>query len=626
MSNEQMNIVFVGHVDHGKSTVIGRLLAETNTLPQGKLEKIKRYCELNAKPFEYAFLLDALKDEQAQGITIDIARCFLKTKKRHYLILDAPGHIEFLKNLVTGAANAEAAFLVIDAKEGIQENTLRHAYMLSLLQVKQFVVLINKIDLIHYDEAQYHLIRQTFSEHLKQFNIQPNAFIPISGQQGDNITTRSHSTPWYQGPTVLETLDTFSKQRINEQLPFRMQVQDVYKFTKNGDSRRIIVGQVNSGCLIVGSQVIFAPSGKTSRVKTIERFNAPSASVVTAAYSTGFTLCEQIYVKRGDVVFLANELPVQIATTLVVSLFWLGRNPLCLNKEYGFKLGPSKVKMKVLNIIHVIDTATLALSDNPDSVKVNQAAECTIQLFEPIAYDNLHANDSLKRFVIVDAYDIAGGGTILSHIDDNKTKQQAHLYQRNLNWTISGISYKQRCKYYQQTGEILWFTGLSGAGKTTLATLLESTLLEAGRVVCLLDGDSLRDDLNSDLGFSDDDRKENIRRIGSLAIYLAKQAVIVIVSAISPHQASRDNIRQKALKEQLVFTEIYVKASIKTCQERDPKGLYQAITDIGLSQFTGIDSIYEIPTSPEIILNTENDNIETCIEYLIKARKISAFL
>lgn len=542
MLNEHMNIVFVGHVDHGKSTVIGRLLAETNTLPQGKLEKIKRYCELNAKPFEYAFLLDALKDEQAQGITIDIARCFLKTQKRHYLILDAPGHIEFLKNLVTGAANAEAAFLVIDAKEGIQENTLRHAYMLSLLKVKQLVVLINKIDLIHYNETQYHHIRQTFSDYLQQFNIQPNAFIPISGQKGDNITTHSHSTPWYQGPTVLETLDTFNKQLLNEQLPFRMQVQDVYKFTKNEDSRRIIVGQVNSGRLTVGSQVIFSPSGKTSRVKSIEAFNAPSTSVVTAGYSTGFTLCEQIYVKRGDVVCLAIDPPVQIATTLIVSLFWLGRSPLCLNKEYGFKLGPSKVKMKVINIKHVIDTATLDLLDNQDSVKVNQAAECTLQLFEPIAYDNLQAHDSLKRFVIIDTYDIAGGGTIISHIDDDKTKQQAHLYQRNLHWTISGISTEERKLSYQQRAQLILISGDSSPLlRKSLALEIERILFSQGKFVYFTGIGNIKHAFETNKGVISDNSTDHFLRFCEVLNILLDTGLIVIATAA---ETSSDDIKQ----------------------------------------------------------------------------------
>ena len=541
MSNEHMNVVFVGHVDHGKSTIIGRLLAETNTLPHGKLETIKRYCELNAKPFEYAFLLDALGDEQAQGITIDIARCFLKTQKRHYLILDAPGHIEFLKNLVTGAANAEAAFLIIDAKEGIQENTRRHAYMLSLLQVKQVVVLINKVDLIHYDEAQYHHIQQTFSDYLKQLKIQPIAYIPISGQKGDNITMLSHSMPWYQGPTVLETLDKFNKQLSSDQHAFRMQVQDVYKFTNNGDSRRIVVGQVNSGRLTVGSQVIFSPSGKTSRVKSIEGFNTPSHSSISAGYSTGFTLCEQIYVKRGDVVFLANDPPVQIASTLVVSLFWLGRNPLRQNKEYWFKLGPSKVKMTVQNITHVIDTATLFLNDNADAVLANQAAECTIQLFEPIAYDKL-AHDSLNRFVIVDAYDIAGGGTILSHIDDDKTKQQAHLYQRNLNWTSSGISSEERELSYRQPAQLILISG-DGAPllRKTLALAIERFLFSQGRYVYFAGIGNVKHAFETNMGLISDNANDNFLRFCEVLNILLDTGLIIIATAA---EISTDNIEQ----------------------------------------------------------------------------------
>ncbi len=268
-SSEQMNIVIVGHVDHGKSTVIGRLLADTDSLPEGKLQQIRDLCERTSKPFEYAFLLDALKDEQSQGITIDAARVFFKTDRRHYIIIDAPGHIEFLKNMITGASRAEAALLVIDADEGVRENSRRHGYMLSMLGIRQVAVLVNKMDLVDYRQEAFDRIREEYTGFLRSLGLVPRAYLPVSGFHGDNIASRSERMPWYEGPTVLGILDGFEAPRSDEELPFRMPVQDVYKFTRLGDTRRIIAGTVASGSLRVGDRVVFYPAGKSSRVRSI---------------------------------------------------------------------------------------------------------------------------------------------------------------------------------------------------------------------------------------------------------------------------------------------------------------------------------------------------------------------
>src|SRR3954464_5367201 len=331
---QRMNIVIVGHVDHGKSTVIGRLLADTHSLPDGKLEQVRAQCELNSKPFEYAFLLDALKDEQAQGITIDAARVFFKSRLRHYLILDAPGHIEFLKNMITGAARAEAALLVIDAAEGVKENSRRHGYMVSLLGIRQLSVVVNKMDLVGWDRGVYDRIVKEYGSFLDQVGIRPASFIPVSARGGDNIAERSQSLSWYEGPTVLQALDAFRSEAAPVQRPFRMPVQDVYKFTKQGDDRRIIAGTIDSGAINVGDSVIFYPSGKKSWVKSIEAFNRPPQNRAEAGTAVGFTLQEQIYITRGEVATLELQPRPQVTTRLRVSLFWLGKEPMTKRKEY----------------------------------------------------------------------------------------------------------------------------------------------------------------------------------------------------------------------------------------------------------------------------------------------------
>ena len=274
-NSEQMNIVIGGHVDHGKSTIVGRLLADTGSLPHGKLDAVRALCERNSKPFEYAFLLDALKDEMAQGITIDAARVFFKTRRRDYIIIDAPGHIEFLKNMVTGASRAEAALLVIDAEEGVRENSRRHGYLMSMLGIRQIAVLVNKMDLVKYDRAVYDAIVEQYRAFLGEIGVRACAFLPVSGREGDNIAARSTHMPWYDGPTVLEALDAFAKEKPASDKPMRLPVQDVYKFTAEGDKRRLVAGTIETGTLHPGDTVVFYPSAKKSRVATIETFNRP---------------------------------------------------------------------------------------------------------------------------------------------------------------------------------------------------------------------------------------------------------------------------------------------------------------------------------------------------------------
>jgi len=306
-----VQVVFTGHVDHGKSTIIGRILADTGSLPEGKLEQVKEMCRRNSKPFEYAFLLDALKDEQKQGITIDTARCFFKTKKRNYIIIDAPGHIEFLKNMVTGAARAQAAFLVIDANEGVKENSRRHGYLLSMLGVKQAAVIINKMDLVNFSEKVFNDVKKEYKEFLEKIELSVTDFIPASGTTGENIAKKSGIMDWYNGESVLETLDSLKIPEINDDRPFRMPVQGIYKFTSNGDSRRIVAGTVVSGTLKKGDEVVFFPSGKKTIVETIEAFNEGESNYIPTGKAGGFTLKEQIYVKRGEIASLAKEQKLQ---------------------------------------------------------------------------------------------------------------------------------------------------------------------------------------------------------------------------------------------------------------------------------------------------------------------------
>jgi bifunctional enzyme CysN/CysC len=536
---EDMNIVIVGHVDHGKSTIIGRLLADTGSLPEGKLDFVKELCRRNAKPFEYAFLLDALKDERAQGITIDAARCFFRTPKRNYIIIDAPGHIEFLKNMVSGASRAEAALLVIDAAEGVQENSRRHGYMLKMLGICQVAVLINKMDLVKFSEETYRVLVNEYTGFLNQIDIQPSAFIPVSGMRGDNIVAKSGQTQWYQGLTVLEILDAFQTEQLPEDQPFRLPVQDVYKFTQDGDNRRIIAGTVASGKIRVGDEVIFYPSGKKSKIATIEAFNREACAAVGAGWATGFTLTEQIYVKRGNLAALAGGTPPKVSSRLRVNLFWLGRQPMVPKKEYLLKLGSEKVGVKLGEIIRVMDAATLDASLQLE-IGRHEVAECILHLERAIAFDLAQELAQTGRFVIVDEYEIAGGGIILEELEDKQKIVREQVILRNYKWARSTISAEERAERYNQKAALVLITGRSQVDRKTLAKALEQRLFHEGKVVYFLGIGSLLYGVDADIKQQGSDhREEHLRRLAEVANIMLDAGVILIITAI---ELTRDDL------------------------------------------------------------------------------------
>ncbi len=417
MQTEKFPIVFAGHVDHGKSTIIGRLLSETGSLPEGKLEAIKNYCRLNSRPFEYAFLIDALKDEQSQGITIDTARVFFSTKKRDFVIIDAPGHIEFLKNMVTGASRAEAAFLVIAADEGVRENSRRHGYMLSILGIRQIVVLVNKMDLAGYSEEVFTKIKEEYSGFLSEIGITPLGFVPVSGINGDNLSAKSPNMPWYEGKTLYGFLDVFKAKEHSAKQPFRMFLQDIYRFTESGDNRRIYAGTVSSGTLRQGDEVIFFPSGKRSCVAKIENFPESDRISAEAGETVGFTLDEQIYATRGELVAKASEPAPESASRFKAAVFWLGSVPLNREHTYFIKIGTARTTLRLVEVTKLIDTSSLE-SKSGSEVGKFEAAECVFEAGRPIAFDLIGDNQETGRFVIVCDYEIRGGGIILEPLSD----------------------------------------------------------------------------------------------------------------------------------------------------------------------------------------------------------------
>ena len=541
--DEHMNVAIVGHVDHGKSTIIGRLLADTNSLPEGKLERVKETCRRNSKPFEYSFLLDALKDEQAQGITIDAARVFFKTPKRKYIIIDTPGHIEFLKNVVTGASRAEAALLVIDAHEGIQENSKRYCYMLSMLGIKQIAVLINKMDLENYSESRYNQIKSDYAEFLKNLNLQPTAYIPVSGKEGDNIAVKTSKMPWYTGYTVLEQLDLFLTQKDPENQDFRMPVQDVYKFTKDGDNRRIIAGTIISGQISVGDEVLFYPSNKKSRIKSIESFNTTPKSTIGAGYATGVTITDHLYLKRGEMMIRADQQKPEVTSRIKANIFWLGRNPFIMGKNYLLKIGAQKIEMELEKVETVIDASSLDYQKK-DQVNRHEVAEVILKLKSPIVFDLPHVNVLTSRFVIVDEYEIWGGGIISESLSDTKKAFRDKLMIRNYKWERSLVNIEDRAEHYNQKSCLILITGEKAVGKKAFAKSLEKRLFLEGKHTYYLGIGSVLYGLDADIKLSEqNNHQEHMRRLAEVANILIDSGVILIVTATMLTQEDLDLIQ-----------------------------------------------------------------------------------
>ena len=613
VSSEQLKIVIVGHVDHGKSTFVGRLFHDTGSLPDGKLEQLQKIAERRGVPFEWANLMDALQSERDQNITIDTAQIWFHTAKRQYVIIDAPGHKEFLKNMVTGAAQAEAALLLIDAHEGVQENSRRHGYLLHLLGIRQIAVLVNKLDLENYSEARFQQVEAEYRAWLKSIGVEPKVFIPIAARHGDNIAMRSVNMPWWSGPTVVETLDAFAATDRPQNQPLRFPIQDVYRF----DERRIFAGRVEAGALKVGDKLVFSPTDKTSTVKTIERWNAPPTNSAVAGESIGITLTEQIFVARGAVAALETAPPFELSR-FKARLFWLGKKPFTKERTYKLKLATQEVECSIESVEKVIDASsleTVARKPEESFVGRHEVAELTLHTKKPVAFD-VHADiAALGRFVIVDDFDVAGGGIIVADNYPRRT-HDAGTKSANIFWSRGKVTTQQREVRHGHPGCVIWLTGLSSSGKSTIATELERELFNLGRSVYVLDGDNIRHGLGSNLGFSPKDRTENIRRVGEVAKLFADAGVICLTAFISPYRADRDLVRK--IMPAGRFVEVFVNAPLAVCEQRDPKGLYAKARKNEIKEFTGISAPYEVPPNPEIELRTDQLSVPESVARILE--------
>jgi bifunctional enzyme CysN/CysC len=586
----QVRIVIVGHVDHGKSTLVGRLLHETGSLPDGKLEMLKAVSARRGMPFEWSFLLDALQTERDQGITIDTTQIRFRTRSRDVVLIDAPGHAEFLRNMITGASQADGAVLIIDALEGVRDQTRRHGYLLHLLGVKQVAVVVNKMDRVDFSAGRFREISDEISAHLIGLGVKPSAVIPISARDGDGVAERTPRISWYRGPSVVEALDALEPARPAEALPLRLPVQAIYKF----DDRRIVAGRIESGSLQAGDEIVIMPAGKIAKIRTVESW--PVASLngpQTAGRSVGITLDRELFLERGDVISHAGQSP-RDTRRIRARIFWLHDKALSKGEQILIRLGTRETRATVVAIEKAVDPGALS-NEETAAIARNHVGEIDISLAQPIAADPYTENPRTGRLVIEVNGRIAGGGLVLS-VDAGQRAVPVDIVP-----VESALRPDERSARYRHNGAVVWLTGLPGSGKSTLARALERRLFGNGGSPILLDGDTLRAGLNGDLGFSPEDRSENIRRLAEVATHLARNGHIAIVAAVSPSAADRAAARRIA---DTAFREIHVATPAEVCESRDPKGHYAKARAGGLPSFTGIANDYQPPASCELTIDT----------------------
>ena len=595
-TRQQVRIVIVGHVDHGKSTLVGRLLHETGSLPDGKLDMLKAVSARRGMPFEWSFLLDALQTERDQGITIDTTQIRFRTRSRDVVLIDAPGHAEFLRNMITGASQADGALLIVDALEGLRDQTRRHGYLLHLLGVRQVAVVVNKMDRVEFSAARFAEIRDEISAHLAGLGVTPSAVIPISARDGDGVAARTTRAGWYQGPTVVEALDALEAAQPLEQLPLRLPVQAIYKF----DDRRIVAGRIESGVLAAGDEIVIMPAGKIARIKSVEGWPvAPAEGAHGAGRSVGITLDRELFLERGDVISHVGSSP-RDTRRIRARVFWLHDRPLSSGQQIRVRLGTRESRASVVAIEKAVDPGELASAETT-SIARNHVGEIDVALAQPIAADAYTENPRSGRLVIEVDGRIAGGGLILS-VDAGQRAIPVDIVPVEL-----ALRPDERAARYRHNGAVVWLTGLPGSGKSTLARALERSLFSKGGSPILLDGDTLRAGLNSDLGFSEKDRSENIRRLAEVAALLARNGHIAIVAAVSPSRDDRAAARRIAADA--AFREVYVSTPAEICEGRDPKGHYAKARAGALVSFTGIGKDYQPPEACELALDTSTRSV-----------------
>jgi len=603
-SRSLLRFITCGSVDDGKSSLIGRLLYESKMIFEDQLaalESDSKKVGTRGGEIDFALLVDGLAAEREQGITIDVAYRFFSTAKRKFIVADTPGHEQYTRNMVTGASTAELAVILVDARKGLLTQTRRHSHLVSLLGTRRIVLAVNKMDLVDYAEAAFRKIEAEYREFAARIHLTEVTCIPVSAVAGDNIVTLSTRTPWYRGPSLIEHLESVPVEDEAERKPFRMPVQWV---NRPNPEFRGFAGLIASGTVRAGDELRVLPSGRTSRVARIvgPRGDAPSAR---AGESVTLTLADEVDVSRGDVFAEAQD-PPATANQFEATIVWMHEEPLLQGRAYLLKLGTKTATATVSPVKYKIDANTLEHQPTR-KLELNEIGVCGLELSSAVAFEPYRESRALGGFILIDRItnDTVGAG-LMNH---------ALRRSDNVHWQALDVNKRARAELAHQKPCILWFTGLSGAGKSTIANLVEKKLHADGRHTYLLDGDNVRHGLNKDLGFTDADRVENIRRVAEVARLMVDAGLIVLVSFISPFRAERRMAR--GLVGAGEFFEVFVDTPLAEAEARDVKGLYKKARRGELANFTGIDSPYEAPENPEIRLDTRRLSPEASAEAII---------
>jgi len=578
-----------GSVDDGKSTLIGRLLYERQLIFADQLAAIERDSKKNGtndSDVDYALLLDGLEAEREQGITIDVAYRYFATDRRAFVVADAPGHEQYTRNMATAASNAELAVLLVDARKGLLPQTHRHAIIASLLGIRYVVLAVNKIDLVDFDRAVFDRIASSFADFARPLGFKDINAIPVSARHGDNVTSRSARTPWYAGSPLLDYLETVDIEDAGADGPFRMPVQWVNR--PNSDFRGF-AGTIVSGRIGRGDEIAVLPAGRVARV---ERIIGPEGDLAAAQNraSVTITLAEEVDISRGDMLAAMRDRP-QVADQFSAHVIWMADKPLIPGRSYFMKINGSTLAASVTELKHQIDVTTLAKLA-AHTLALNDVGVCNLSLARPVAFDAYADNRDTGAFILIDRY---SNETVAAGMIDFALRRATNIHQQK-----QALGKSERARLMHQRPAVLWFTGLPGAGKSTIANLVETALHARGVHTIMLDGDNIRHGLNRDLGFTEADRVENIRRIGEVAKLMTDAGLIVLCSFISPFRAERRMVREMVGSEE--FLEVFVDTPIEQCIARDPKGLYRRALAGEIKNFTGIDQPYEVPEQPDLHL------------------------
>lgn len=622
-----LRFVTTGSVDDGKSTLIGRLLYETKSIFEDQYAAVERTSQKRGQEeVDLSLLLDGLSAEREQGITIDVAYRYFESPKRKFIIADTPGHVQYTRNTVTGASTSQLAIILVDARNGVLTQSKRHGIIVSLLQIPHLIVAVNKMDLVGYSEDAYREIVSSYQDFSGKLDIHDISFIPVSALKGDNITTRSENMPWYEGSTLLHRLETVHVAADRNLLDFRFPVQHVIR--PHLDFRGY-AGRVASGTIRVGEEIVVLPSGMGSTVESITIYDAELAEAF-APQSIVMTLNDEIDVSRGDMIIRKNNLP-QVGSQIEAIICWMDEEPATSGTDYILKHTTKNVKARIPRILYKIDVNTLHREET-DTLALNDIARVEIKTASPIFFDSYRNNHGTGSFILIDPHTsntvaagmIRGAARTITDLTETTEAKASQRKSPHTVWSGWNIPREVREERNGHKGAVLWFTGYSGSGKSTIAANLESELFEAGCHTMLLDGDTIRHGLCGDLGFSDEDRSENIRRVAETAKLFFESGDIVICAFISPFKEGRDFARSLIPEDR--FFEIYTRCSLDVCEKRDPKGLYKKARNGEIKDFTGISSPYEEPKDPELVAETDLQTVGELVEQIIDTLKENKLL